>query len=97
MRSRAGAGKNRAWGQAWPTVCWPGKRGVRMIQYIVTQSMSRERTIYGIAVINDCVELDRLPDIAMTLEDATRLAALLQTHGVAAEHFRDVVEDHLLE
>ncbi len=68
-----------------------------MIRYIITTSDDWESTRYGIAVIMDNEYVDRLDDIVPTFEETAELAAMLQEGGVAAEHFRDVVEDYLAE
>ena len=66
-----------------------------MVHYIVTKSEADERTQYGIAAVCGQTELDSIDDIAPTFEETASLAALLQDNGVAAEHFRDIVEDYL--
>ena len=67
----------------------------RMIHYIVTKNAAADRTRYGITAVCEQTELDSIDDIAPTFEETARLAALLSENGVAAEHFRDVVEDYL--
>lgn len=52
---------------------------------------------YGIAAVCGRSELDSIDDISPTFEETAGLAALLQENGVAAEHFRDVVEDYLAQ
>ncbi|MBS6640523.1 MAG: hypothetical protein KH295_05665 [Clostridiaceae bacterium] len=66
-----------------------------MVHYIVTKTKAAERTQYGITAVRGQAELDSIDDIAPTFEETARLAALLQENGVAAEHFRDIVEDYL--
>ena len=66
-----------------------------MVHYIVTKTKAAERTQYGITAVRGQAELDSIDDIAPTFEETARLAAVLQDNGVAAEHFRDIVEDYL--
>ncbi|WP_373163089.1 DUF6514 family protein [Agathobaculum sp. Marseille-P7918] len=66
-----------------------------MVRYVVTKGKSDDREQYGIAVIGEKEQIDSLEDIASSLEETTVLAAFLQENGVAAVHFRDVVEDYL--
>ena len=42
-------------------------------------------------------QMDSIDDIASSLEETMMLAAFLQENGVAAVHFRDVVEDYLAQ
>ena len=63
-----------------------------MVHYIVIKSEAAGRTQFGITAVCGQTGLD---DIAPTFEETARLAALLSENGVAAEHFRDVVEDYL--
>lgn len=65
-----------------------------MIQYVVTEQKSGERVKYGIAAVTGRECLDRLEDVGATMQETIHLVALLQTNGVAAEHFRDVVHDY---
>ncbi len=72
------------------------KQGViKVVRYVVTKGKSDDREQYGIAVIGEKEQIDSLEDIASSLEETTVLAAFLQENGVAAVHFRDVVEDYL--
>ena len=72
------------------------KQGViKVVRYVVTKGKSDDREQYGIAVIGEKEQIDSLEDIASSLEETTVLAAFLQGNGVAAVHFRDVVEDYL--
>lgn len=66
-----------------------------MVHYIVTKNEAAERTRYGITAVWGQAELDSIDDIAPTFEETAKLATLLQENGVAAEHFRDIVEDYL--
>ncbi|MGO5096060.1 DUF6514 family protein [Agathobaculum sp. LCP25S3_E8] len=66
-----------------------------MVRYVVTKGKSDSREQYGIAVIGEQEQIDSIEDIASSLEEITLLAAFLQENGVAAVHFRDVVEDYL--
>lgn len=66
-----------------------------MVHYVVTKGKSEGREKYGIAVVRSQEQVDSIEDIAPTLEETTVLAAYLQENGVAAVHFRDVVEDYL--
>ena len=68
-----------------------------MIHYIVTKNAAADRTRYGITAVCEQTELDSIDDIAPTFEETAGLAVLLQENGVAAEHFRDVVEDYLAQ
>ena len=67
----------------------------KMVHYIVTKSEAAGRTQFGITAVCGQTGLDSIDDIAPTFEETARLAALLSENGVAAEHFRDVVEDYL--
>ena len=69
----------------------------KMVHYIVTKSEAAERTQYGITAVCGQAALDSIADIAPTFEETAGLAVLLQENGVAAEHFRDVVEDYLAQ
>lgn len=66
-----------------------------MVRYIVTKGKADGRERYGIAVMGEQVQLDNIDDITSTLDETMMLAAFLQENGVAAVHFRDVVEDYL--
>ena len=66
-----------------------------MVHYIVTKSAAAGRTQSGITAVCGQTELDSIDDIAPTFEETAMLAALLRENGVAAEHFRDIVEDYL--
>lgn len=68
-----------------------------MVHYIVTKSEAAAGVQYGIAAVCGRSELDSIDDILPTFEETAGLAALLQENGVAAEHFRDVVEDYLAQ
>ena len=65
-----------------------------MVRYIVTKEKTSGKEQYGITVMED-EEEDSIADIAPSFEETARLAAYLQENGVAAVHFRDVVEDYL--
>ena len=65
-----------------------------MVQYIVTEQTTNERVQYGIAAMTERECVDRIDDVASTLHETVWLVSLLQTNGVAAEHFRDVVHDY---
>lgn len=73
------------------------KAGCKMVHYIVIKSEAATGLRYGIAAVCGRSELDSIEDIAPTFEETAGLAALLQENGVAAEHFRDVVEDYLAQ
>lgn len=66
-----------------------------MVRYMVTKGKADGREQYGIAVIGEQEQIDSIDDIATSLEETMMLAAFLQENGVAAVHFRDVVEDYL--
>lgn len=66
-----------------------------MVRYIVTKEKTAEKVQYGITVMADEKEEDNIADIAPSYEETAWLAAYLQENGVAAVHFRDVVEDYL--
>ncbi len=72
------------------------KQGVKkVVRYIVTKENTSGKEQYGITVIEDEEEEDSIADIAPSFEETALLAAFLQENGVAAVHFRDVVEDYL--
>lgn len=72
------------------------RREVRnVVRYVVTTENAADRMRYGIAALGEQGEVDSLKDIAPALEETAALAAFLQENGVAAVHFRDVVEDYL--
>lgn len=66
-----------------------------MVRYMVTKGKADGREQYGIAVMGEREQMDSIDDIASSLEETMLLAAFLQENGVAAVHFRDVVEDYL--
>ncbi len=66
-----------------------------MACYIVTERGMAEGNAYGIAAVSDHAEIERIDDIAPSLQEVLYLAGLLQTGGVAVEHFKDVVEDYV--
>ena len=66
-----------------------------MLQYMVMQHHEAQQITYGIALLDNGAEMDSISDILPNLQQTVSLAAMLQEHGVAAEHFRDVVADYL--
>lgn len=66
-----------------------------MVRYVVTKGKADGREQYGIVVMGEQEQLDSIEDIASSLEETMMLATFLQENGVAAVHFRDVVEDYL--
>ena len=66
-----------------------------MVCYVVTKGKADGREQYGIAVMGEHEQVDSIDDVASSLEETMMLAAFLQENGVAAVHFRDVVEDYL--
>lgn len=74
------------------------KQGVtKVVRYVVTRGKTDGREQYGIAVMGEQEQIDSIEDIASSLEETAVLAAFLQENGVAAVHFRDVVEDYLAQ
>ena len=71
--------------------------GEKVVRYVVTRGKADGREQYGIAVIGEQEQIDCIEDIASSLEETAVLAAFLQENGVAAVHFRDVVEDYLAQ
>ena len=68
-----------------------------MTQYIIIEQLHLDRTRYGVAAVGEQGYFDRIDDVALTMEEAVRLTGLLTRNGVAAEHFRDVIEDQLAQ
>ena len=66
-----------------------------MTHYIIIEQLALDRTRYGVAAVGEQGYVDRIDDVALTMEEAVRLTGLLAENGVAAEHFHDVIEDHL--
>ncbi len=66
-----------------------------MLQYMVMHHHKAQQITYGIALLDNGAEVDSISDILPNLQQTVSLAAMLQEHGVAAEHFRDVVADYL--
>ncbi len=66
-----------------------------MVRYIVTEHSASEQVYYGIAVMMEGKKIDKIDNIVLQMEEAILLADLLQSNGVALEHFRDVVEDYI--
>lgn len=66
-----------------------------MTRYLVTKCSISGTERYGITVMEGQDEMDCVDDIASTLAETLSLAAFLQENGVAAVHFRDVLEDWL--
>ena len=68
---------------------------IQVVRYVVTKGKADGREQYGIAVMGEQEQVDSVDDVASSLEETMMLAAFLQENGVAAVHFRDVVEDYL--
>lgn len=68
-----------------------------MAQYLVTKSTRPEGATYGIIAWEDEKLIDTIEDLVPSWEETVWLAAMLEKNGVAAVHFRDVVEDYLAE
>lgn len=68
---------------------------IQVVRYVVTKGKADGREQYGIAVMGEQEQVDSIDDVASSLEETMMLAAFLQENGVAAVHFRDVVEDYL--
>jgi|GEM_PF-6456514 len=68
-----------------------------MTQYLVTKSTRPEGAAYGIIAWEEEHPVDAIEDLVPSWEETVWLAAMLNTNGVAAVHFRDVVEDYLAE
>lgn len=66
-----------------------------MAQYLVTKSARPEGTTYGIIAWEEGQPADTIEDLVPSWEETVWLAAMLKENGVAAVHFRDVVEDYL--
>lgn len=66
-----------------------------MLQYMVLQRNEGQRITYGITLLDNGEEVDSIGDVLPNRQQTAGLAAMLQEHGVAAEHFRDVVADCL--
>ena len=66
-----------------------------MVRYLVTRGKTADRERFGIAVQDGQDMVDSIDDVASTLSQTTELAVFLQENGVAAVHFRDVLEDWL--
>lgn len=66
-----------------------------MTRYLVTKCSRSGAEQYGITVMEGQDEMDSVDDIASSLQETLSLAAFLQENGVAAVHFRDVLEDWL--
>lgn len=66
-----------------------------MVRYLVTRQGAADGERFGIAVLDGQDTVDGIDDVAPTLQQTTALAAFLQENGVAAVHFRDVLEDWL--
>ncbi|WP_283674616.1 hypothetical protein [Butyricicoccus sp. Marseille-Q5471] len=67
-----------------------------MAQYVVTEKIGTDEIQFGIAVWEKDEMVDHIADIAPTMTEVMRLAALLQRCGVASEQFRDVVLDYIV-
>lgn len=66
-----------------------------MVRYLVTRNKTADGERFGIAVQDGQDMVDSIDDVASTLSHTTELAVFLQENGVAAVHFRDVLEDWL--
>ena len=66
-----------------------------MVRYRVTRSKTADGERFGISVQDGQDMVDSIDDVASTLSQTTELAVFLQENGVAAVHFRDVLEDWL--
>lgn len=66
-----------------------------MVRYLVTRSKTADGERFGIAVQDGQDMVDSIDDVAFTLSQTMELAVFLQENGVAAVHFRDVLEDWL--
>ncbi len=66
-----------------------------MVRYLVTRNKTADGERFGIAVQDGQDMVDSIDDVASTLSQTTELAVFLQENGVAAVHFRDVLEDWL--
>ena len=66
-----------------------------MVRYLVTRNKTADGERFGIAVQEGQDMVASIDDVASTLSQTTELAVFLQENGVAAVHFRDVLEDWL--
>lgn len=68
-----------------------------MTEYIISEDSDSQHKSYGIAALNNKIQVKAIPAVFQSLDDARKIVKLLNTLEVEACHFEDIIEDYLTD